>query len=196
MEKFLARLRQYADRPWYLPLVCLLAFADLFVMLIPTEGMIVTTSFVRPKGWWVTAIAVALSTTLAVLLVAWLGSHYGESFAIWLLGEKVFESAMWIRADHWIQRYGFWGLWFISLGPIPPQPAILLCALGHMPGAEIGSAFFLARLPKYLLFSFLATRGPKFFKQAFGDETINVDFTWANLKKVLRRYFKKAPPKD
>lgn len=177
-----------------MPLIGFLAFIDLFVLFIPTEALIITTTLVRPKRWWMTAGFVAVTATLGALSLAWCGSHYGEPFVVWLLGKNVFESAMWIRAGDWIQHYGIWGLWFIAVGPLPQPPTILLCALGHMPMPEIAAAIFLGRLPKYLLFSFLATKGPKWFKETFGDESLDLKFTWAKAKEVIQQFSKKKPP--
>ncbi len=101
MVKFFERLGRYADRPWYMPLVGLLAFVDLFVMFIPTEALIITTSFVRPKRWWMTALFVTAASSLGALTLAYLGAHYGEPFVTWLLGKNVFESSLWIRAGDW-----------------------------------------------------------------------------------------------
>jgi len=93
-------------------------------MFIPTEGMFVTTTLMRPKRWWITALFVTIASACGAMTLAWLGTRYGEPFTLWLLGDNVFESAMWIRMNGWIQDYGFWGLWFVAIGPLPQQPAI------------------------------------------------------------------------
>lgn len=172
-------------------MVCALAFVDLFILFIPTEGMIITTSLMRPKQWWLTALVVTAACSLGAFVLAQCGAHYGAPFATWLLGPEVFESPLWMRTDRWIQDYGYWGLWFIALGPLPQQPAILLCAIGHMAPPEIASAVFFGRAPKYLLFSFLATKGPRWFKHAFGEEVLDVRFTLKKAKEAITRYLKK-----
>ncbi len=182
MEKFLSGLKRNIHRPWYLPLVCFLAFIDLFVLFIPTEGMIVATSALRPRRWLPTALFVTLASATGAFVLAWCGAHYGEPFVIWLLGDKIFESSGWLRASDWVTHYGFWGLWLIALSPLPQQPAILLCALGHMAAPEISVAVFFGRLPKYLLFSYLATKGTQWFKHEFGDESLNI-------KLILKKIF-------
>jgi membrane protein YqaA with SNARE-associated domain len=170
VKKYFDQVRKYSDRPWYLPFICLLAFVDLFVMVIPTEGLIVTTSILRPKRWLVTATVVTLASSLGALTLGALGYFHGVPFVAWVLGDDFFQSTNWIRMTGWIERWGFWGLWFISLGPLPQQPAILICALAHMPLFEIFGAVLLGRLPKYVLFSYLATHSPKYFRKFFGNE--------------------------
>lgn len=172
MKKFFAHLKDFSNRPWYLPLVCLLAFIDLFVIVIPTEGMIVTTSILKPKRWWLTALCVTTSSSLGALALGALGRYGGEPFVTWVMGPDFFQSANWIRMSDWIGHYGFWGLWFIALGPLPQQPAILICALAHMKLPEIFFAVYLGRAPKYFLFSYLATHSPKWFRKVFGDKFI------------------------
>lgn len=193
MTKFLDRIQRYVNRPWYLPFICFLSFIDLFVLVIPTEGMIVTTGLIRPKRWLATASFVALASSCGALALAWCGASYGEPFVLWLLGENVLKSALWIRTNGWIQNYGFWGLAFIALSPLTQQPAILICALGHMAPLEIGTAVFLGRAPKYLLFSFLATKGPRWFKHRFGDESLDFSFTLKNLKTLFKRVSQNKP---
>lgn len=143
--------------------------------------MIITTTLARPKRWWITALCITAAASLGAFALATCGAHYGKPFAVWLLGPGVFETAMWIRMNHWIQDYGFWGLWFIALGPLPQPLAILLCALGPMSPPEIMAAIFFGRIPKYLLFSFLATKGSKWFKHTVGDETLDLAYI---LKKI------------
>jgi membrane protein YqaA with SNARE-associated domain len=170
VKKSFDRIRKYSHRPWYFPFVCVLAFLDLFVMIIPTEGLIVTTSILKPKRWLPTALFVTLSSSLGALALGALGDWQGVPFVAWVLGDDFFQSANWVRMTGWIERWGFWGLWFIALGPLPQQPAILICALAHMPLVEIFGAVFLGRAPKYILFSYLATHSPKLFRKFFGNE--------------------------
>lgn len=178
VRKYFNRLKDFSDRPWYLPLVCFLAFIDLFVIVIPTEGMIVTTSIVRPKRWWLTAFCVTSASAVGAFTLGWVGRHGGEPFVAWLMGPNFFESANWVRMSGWIEQYGFWGLWFIALGPLPAQPAILICALAHMSLHDIFFAVYLGRAPKYFFFSYIATHSPKLFKKFFGDEFEGLQLPW------------------
>lgn len=167
MRKFFNHLKDFSDRPWYLPFICLLAFADFFVVVIPTDALIVTTSIMKPKRWLITAITVTTASALGSLALGTFGRYGGEPFVGWIMGKDFFSSANWIRMSEWIDHYGFWGLSFIALGPLPAQPAILVCALAHMKLPEITAAVFLGRAPKYFLLSYLATHSPKWFKKVF-----------------------------
>lgn len=167
MSGIFAFLRRHSKRPWYLPIVCVFAFIDLFILVIPTEGMIVTTSVMRPRRWLVTALAVTTASTLGALLMAHLTRNYGEPFVIWVAGNDLLLSPIWAKTEKWISLYGFWGIWFIALGPLPQQPAILISALAHMNPVAIAMAVFLGRLPKYVGFSFLATKGEKWIREEF-----------------------------
>lgn len=193
MDKFFERMKKYADRWWYLPLVCLLAIVDLFVLFIPTEGMIVTTSMLRPRRWVRTAFFVTLASTAGAAVLALLTYTYGEPFVTWIAGENFFASATWVKMDGWIKNYGFWGLWFIAIGPLPQQPAILLCALAQMPIPEIALGVWLGRAPKYFVFSYIATKGPDWLKKNFGPEIENLKLNWPGKKKKEALETKKSP---
>src|SRR5688500_12126136 len=99
MENFFDRMKRYADRWWYLPVACLLAVVDLFVLFIPTEGLIVTTSMMRPRRWIITAFFITLASTAGAVLLAWLTHRYGDPFVTWVAGDNFIASPTWIRMD-------------------------------------------------------------------------------------------------
>jgi membrane protein YqaA with SNARE-associated domain len=169
LEKLFIFLRRHSKDWWYLPLVCLLAFIDLFVVFIPTEGMIILTSIMRPRRWLATGIAVTTASSIGALTIALLTYRYGEPFVAWIAGANFLEAPSWIKTQGWIDQYGFWAVWFIALGPLPQQPAILIGALAGMEPASIFGAVWLGRAPKYLLFSFLATKGEAWIKAEFDN---------------------------
>ena len=63
------------DRPWYVALVGGLAALDLFIMIIPTDGLLVTSVLVRPKRWvswflWV-SIGSAVGAAALAAIIHW-----------------------------------------------------------------------------------------------------------------------------
>lgn len=181
MKKFFDWIRPYVEKPWFLPFACALAFIDLFVLFIPTEALIIIPTMLRPKRWWFYGTVIAISSCLGALTLGTLAYHYGEPFVIWLLGPKFFESSNWIRMNGWIEKYGFGGLWFISIGPLPQQPAILIGALAKMPLVSIFFAVLFGRLPKYLLFAYLSQNGSTVLEKIFGEEMKEVKQTVAEV---------------
>jgi uncharacterized membrane protein YdjX (TVP38/TMEM64 family) len=169
VNRFVALLKRYASRPWFLPLVCFLAFIDLFVIILPTEGMIMTTTVIRPRRWLLTGICVATSSALGAVALSLAARHYGEPFVAWAAGKDFLQSARWIRTTRWIDHYGFWAVLVTALGPIPQQPVVLVAAVAGLPLPAIFFGAWLGRLPKYAFFSYIAARGERWIREEFAE---------------------------
>lgn len=178
MTGFFAFLRRHSRNPIYLPLICFLAFIDLFILVIPTEGLIITTSMMRPRRWAVTALLVTTASALGALAMAIIARKYGEPFVAWMAGQELLHSAAWARTQRWVDGYGFWSVWFIALGPLPQQPAILIGALARMTPATIFWAVWLGRAPKYFFFAYLATKGERWIRAEFANHENWQGLTW------------------
>jgi uncharacterized membrane protein YdjX (TVP38/TMEM64 family) len=170
VKKLFERLKRYSDKPWYLPLVCFLAYIDVFILVIPMEGLIVTSSILRPKRWLTFALGIATACALGGFTLSLVVHWKGEPFVAHFLGDHFFESKNWIRMAGWVDRWGFWGLVLIALGPLPQVPAVMLCSLAGMQAPEIFGAVWVGRTPKYIFFSYLSTHSPRLLKKLFGDE--------------------------
>src|SRR5690606_19922167 len=72
---------------------------------------------------------------------------------------EVTQSEAWSDLQGFLNRYGWIALFFITVGPIPQQPAVILCALSGMSPLSIAAAVFLGRALKYGGFAWLALRG-------------------------------------
>ncbi len=175
-KNFFTHLKRHSNRWYYLPLVCVFAFLDLFIVVIPTEGMIVMTSVMRPRRWLTTGIAVSLASAAGAFVLAYMANTYGEPFITWAAGDNFLKSPVWIRTDAAIVNYGFLGLVVFALGPLPAQIAVMICALGSMAPVEILSAFIMGRAPKYIFFSWIASKGEVWLKmeieQLGGEEKL------------------------
>jgi membrane protein YqaA with SNARE-associated domain len=170
MKRFIDRLRPYTTRPWFLPLCWALAFIDVFVLFIPTEALIFILTMMRPKRWVFYGLTIAIASSFGALALGGTVYLYGETFVSWIMGPNFLESDNWARMDGWIDHYGFWGLWFIALGPLPQQPAIMIGALAKLHLFWIFLGVLLGRAPKYALLAYLSTKGSDLLDQLFGSE--------------------------
>ncbi|MBS1960878.1 MAG: VTT domain-containing protein [Bdellovibrionales bacterium] len=167
MKRFLGFLKTHAQRPWFLPLVCFLAFIDLFIVVLPTEGMIMTTSVMRPRRWFVTGFAVTTASALGAIALSLASREWGTPFVAWIAGADFLTSAKWISTQKWIGDYGFWAIFLTALGPFPQQPVVLVAAVAGMSIPEIFVGAWFGRIPKYLFFSYVAARGEKWLREEF-----------------------------
>ena len=63
-------LQKFVDRIWYPPFIGLLAILDNFVMIIPNDGILISSSMLMPRRWFTLALCVAIGSTLGSVLLA------------------------------------------------------------------------------------------------------------------------------
>lgn len=156
-------LQKHMDRPWYLPAVALLALADIFIMIVPTDALLVTAVLFKPRRWWWAATLVALGSSLGALVLA--GAVQWDLEGLTQLFPSLFESPSWKGTDAFLEKYGIWALALFAAGPLPYQPAVVLVALS---GASLPEAFlatFLGRGGKYYLLAYLASHAPTYLEK-------------------------------
>lgn len=178
LKNFIAKLQSYSNRWWYVPLMCFLVFIDLFVVVIPSEAVMIKTIILKPKRWFAISTAMILSSAIGAITLGYLVQTYGHDFVRWLLG-NVFGSPEWFKTEALVNKYGSWGLGFISFSPLPQQIPVVVCALAKMPLWKIFAAVALGRAPKYYLFALLALKFPhlyeKYLKKIIEDAFSNED---------------------
>lgn len=165
-HQWLRFLQKHMDRPWYLPAVALLALLDIFVMIIPTDALLVTAVLFKPKRWWVAATYVALGSALGALILA--AAVQWDLDGLTRLFPSLFQSPSWKGTDAFLEKYGLWALALFAAGPLPYQPAVVLVALS---GASLPEAFlatFLGRGGKYYVLGYLASHAPKYLENLWG----------------------------
>lgn len=156
-------LQKHMDRPWYLPAVALLALADIFILIIPTDALLITAVLFKPKRWWFPATLVASGSALGALLLA--GAVQWDLDGLTRLFPALFESPSWKGTDAFLERYGIWALALFAAGPLPYQPAVVLVALSGATLPEIFFATYLGRGGKYYVLAYLASHAPKYLEK-------------------------------
>lgn len=164
INRWIVRLQRFVDRPWYMPAIALLAAADLFIVVVPTDGLVISSVMLRPKRWLAPAVWAGIGSALGALLLGGLSHYYGEDFVRAAFGNELLESANWARARDFLEKHGVYALALISWSPLPQQPAVILCGLAHMPAMGITLSVLIGRLSKYMLFAWIATHAPRLFK--------------------------------
>ena len=160
ISRILNKLEMLSGRPWFSLLLAALAFADLFVLVIPLEVILVSSVLLRKRLWWSFALALTLGSAFGAVALALLVRLYGEPLLHTIMHDA-FMSPEWLRTVDFVQKHGSLGLAFISLGPLPQQPAVAVCGLAHMGSLKVFLAILLGRAPKYFGVSYLTVRAPQ-----------------------------------
>lgn len=159
--KILRRLQAYADRPWYLPTVALLGGLDLFILIIPTDALLISSVLLRPRSWiratlWATS-GCALGSLALGALVQW-------EVADWLRTQlpETFGHSYWIWTEQFIGNHGAIALAVIAFSPFPQLPGVVIAALGGMSLPTLFLAVWVGRFVKYGIYAYIASHAPKF----------------------------------
>ena len=76
IQALVSWLKKYVSKPWYPLLLASLAAADAFLVFIPTDGLVVSSSMGTPRRWFAIGAWTALGSTLGALSLAYLAGHY------------------------------------------------------------------------------------------------------------------------
>lgn len=160
-------LQKFMDTWWYSPSIGLLALADNFILIVPTDGILISSAILKPKRWIFLALCVAVGSTAGALVLAHLVGVHGWP---WILDmfPGVHESRMWTVTEDFFQRYGLAVVFFVAVTPLVQQPAVILAALAHTPLMQLLVIIFSGRMLKYIVMSYLATHAPRLLGRLWG----------------------------
>jgi membrane protein YqaA with SNARE-associated domain len=159
LKAWVKYLQHFVGRAWYFPVVGILAGLDLFILVVPTDAILVSSVMMRPRKWIEAAVCVALGSAIGAFVLAyaiqWDQAHVMSWFP-W-----AFNNAGWEWADSFFDHYGRIALFFIAVSPLIQFPAICVAALSGMPAWEIFLVCLLGRAIKSGVFSYGASHAPK-----------------------------------
>jgi len=160
-------LQKFTHRIWYLPLIALLAAIDLFILVIPTDGLLISSVMLRPKRWISSFLWVSLGSAVGALALAILIFAFGDT-VIQTVGVYNFESEIWIETTQFMQNYGLLTIGVFAVGILPLQPGVILAAATGMPSLEIFLSVFAGRAIKYAFFAWCARHVPSLLGRIWG----------------------------
>ena len=170
--EWLKPLHKYVTKVWYLPTIALLTALDFFILIIPTDLLLVLSVLLNPRSWLRAAVIITAGSSLGALalaaLVRWDNKIINHP---WFT--HIFQSGSWTKTEAFLHDYGVWALGIIALSPAPQQPSIVIAALAGIPLVWIFGAIFLGRLVKNIVYAWLAAYAPKFLSRlSVGREAV------------------------
>jgi membrane protein YqaA with SNARE-associated domain len=167
IQIYVQKLEQYADRIWYPPLISLLAALDNFIVIIPTDGILIASSMLIPKHWAIYAINVAIGSSIGALAIGLLVEYQGLP---WILEfyPGIDTSDMWVWTEKFFGKYGLLFVFAIGLTPLMQQPVIILAALSNPTLLSFAAVIFAGRLIKYMTMAFIGSHSPRLLKKMWG----------------------------
>jgi membrane protein YqaA with SNARE-associated domain len=160
-------LQTFADRYWYPPFIGFLAAIDNLIVVIPTDGILISSSMIVPKRWLLLAINVAIGSTLGALALAVVVEYQGWPLIVkWYPGIEA--SKNWIMTREFFESYGLFLVFLIAIAPLAQQPAVVLAALAQTPLWKLLAVVFIGRLIKYLIMAYIGSHAPKLLNKMWG----------------------------
>ena len=77
IRKSISVLQAYVSRWWYPPFIGFLAALDNIVVIIPNDGILISSAMLAPKKWLRISVWVAVGSTLGAVFLAHLVQFHG-----------------------------------------------------------------------------------------------------------------------
>ena len=167
ITKSIKNLQKYTHRPWYGPMIGLLAALDNIVIIIPNDGILISSVMLRPNRWIYFAISVTIGSALGALFLASLVEHMGLPWFLELY-PNMMESHTWVLMHQFFETYGLLLVFIVALSPIFQQPAILLAAIANTSLPQLVLTVFVGRLIKFLIMAYVASHAPRLLSRMWG----------------------------
>lgn len=154
-------------RIWYPPLIGLLAALDNIVVVVPNDGILISSSMLTPRRWFTLALSVAIGSTLGAIILAALVETRGLGWLIEMY-PGINETKSWLWTEDFFKKYGMFLVFVVAITPIMQQPAIILASLAETPFFLLAAVIFSGRFIKFLLMAYIGSHAPKFLNKLWG----------------------------
>lgn len=167
LQELFSRLKLFVARPWYAPFIAFLSFMDNFLIVIPNDGILISSSMLKPKKWLFFAACISIGSTLGAITLSMLVQFHGLP---WILSTfpTIDQSTTWTMTESFFERYGLLVVFIVAASPFFQQPAIILASLAHTPLLTLMAVVFSGRFIKFLLMAYIASHAPKLLSKMWG----------------------------
>lgn len=165
--KFIQLLQKYVDRFWYPLFIGFLAALDNIVIIIPNDGILISSSMLTPKRWFILALNVAIGSTIGALALAALVELQGLP---WILEfyPGIINTKVWDLSMEFFEKYGLLLVFVVAVTPLMQQPAVILASLANTPLLKLAVVIFIGRFIKFLIMAYLGSHAPRLLKKMWG----------------------------
>lgn len=164
---FLKWVQHYSDRPWYPEFIGVLAALDYWILILPTDGLVISGVIFSPKRWLRYAIMIPILSTIGAVTFAIFIGEQGLPY-IQTRWPGIETTAVWMWTETFFDQYGLLVVFLIAATPFAQHPAIMIAALAQSPYPKIALAVFLGRLLKYVILCWVASHAPKLLNKLWG----------------------------
>ncbi len=167
IRNWISILQKHVQSWWYPPVIAFLAMIDNLIIVIPTDGLLVSATILNPKRWIYIALMVTVGSACGALVLGYLLELHGLPLLLeWF--PNIAQTKTWQVTDQLMDRWGTLALFAVALSPMMQQPAIILAALAGMPLFQLFGIVFIGRMLKYLTLAWISTHAPGLLTRLWG----------------------------
>lgn len=161
IEKIFRFLRTHAERPWFPAALGFGALIDHFVVFIPVDGLLVSSTLLTPRRWFWLALASAVGSTIGAAMLSYLLATGGEAALAKFL-PSLGSAGIWTQSRELFQHYGVYAVALFAASPFAQQPAVIVAALGGTSVPQIALATLVGRTLKSIVYAWVASHAPQY----------------------------------
>lgn len=167
IKQTISYLQRFMDRWWYSPVIGVLALLDNLIIIVPTDGILISSALLKPRQWFYLAISISVGSTIGALLLFHLVGVHGLP---WILNlyPAIDDSSAWNITEKFFDQYGLILVFVVAATPVMQQPAIILASLSQTSTLYFLLAVFSGRLLKYLIMAYIASHAPRLLSKLWG----------------------------
>lgn len=167
LHSFTIRMQIWVDCWWYPILMFFVALADLFLFIIPSDGILISSVLARPRRWVSLSLGMALGTTAGGLIFTIVLKDYGvDVIHLWM--PSLTESWAWKQTEYFFADYGLWVLFFFAATPLSIQPALFFSVMAGTGILPIFIVTLIGRIIKNGLLGGIASKAPTYLNRLWG----------------------------
>jgi len=167
IRSYVLSLQQFVGRSWYSPLIAFLAAIDSFIIIVPTDGILISSAMLKPKRWFSLAAWLTIGSTAGSLALASFVEVYGIDFIVQAF-PGIETGRLWLWSLKFFESYGLLLVFMVAVTPLSQQPTVIFAALADTPLSKLAVAVFSGRFIKYLLMSYLGSHAPSVLGKFWG----------------------------
>lgn len=167
IEAFVQYLQKFTDRFWYPQIVGLLALLDAFILIVPTDGLLISSVLLKPKKWIYLSICVTIGSTIGALMLFYIVEKHGLPLILDFY-PGINKGSIWNWSEIFFQKYGLLLVFFIAATPLLQHPTIILASLAHAPFFPMFVAVLAGRIIKYFIMAYLSSHSPRLLSKLWG----------------------------
>lgn len=167
IAEYVQYLQKFAGRLWYGPLIGILAALDNLIVIIPNDGILISSSMLTPRRWFLLALCVAIGSTIGAAVLSLIVETHGLELVTQVY-PGINETRSWLWMEEFFGRYGLILVFFVAVTPLAQQPAVILASLAATPLAELVAVVFTGRFIKFLVMAYIGSHAPALLSKMWG----------------------------